>query len=102
MFSHKTNGRIFIIFTIIFIATLVIMIYITQHRTNQIVNQLALDRTQAAKHGLENYLDDLSKRAMLNGELIARQDELIVAIHEYTEYNADKENHYTQQPGHID
>jgi signal transduction histidine kinase/CheY-like chemotaxis protein len=83
MFSHKVNGRIFFVLALIFIMTLGVMIYITQHRTSDIVNQLSLDRTQAAKQGLITYLDELSQRAFLRGELIANQEKLIDAMNEY-------------------
>jgi signal transduction histidine kinase/DNA-binding response OmpR family regulator len=65
------------------------MIYITQHRSNDIVNRLSIDRTQAAKQGLEKYLDELSERAKLRGELIAEQEELILALREYYANDAE-------------
>ncbi|MCL2079506.1 MAG: ATP-binding protein [Oscillospiraceae bacterium] len=83
MFSRRMVGRTLVILVVVLIVTLGVMIFITQHQTNQIINQLSLDRTIAAKQGFVNYLGELSERAMTRGVLIAQHEALINAIKEY-------------------
>ncbi|MDR0221530.1 MAG: PAS domain-containing protein [Lachnospiraceae bacterium] len=81
--TKKSGNRIPFIVSLLFIATLGVVIYVSQSITNSIVNELTLRRVDAANVGLENYLDELTERALQRGALISRQPELIAAIHRY-------------------
>jgi signal transduction histidine kinase/CheY-like chemotaxis protein len=83
MNSKKGGISIPFIVSLIFIATLGVVIFISRSITNSIVNDLTLERVVAANTGLENYLDELTERALQRGELISRQPELVAAIYRY-------------------
>ena len=77
--SSKIKGNSYIIFTLVFIITLVIVIFIVHNHTNSIISEMTNDRTMIAKQGLISHLNELEARALQRAELIANADIVIEA-----------------------
>jgi len=88
---EKTKFDIYFIFTVIFIATLVVIVFIVQARTNNIVSELTLSRAQTAKQELISYFTELEERAMLRAELIASRQSIINSIKNNDYYTLKKD-----------
>ena len=70
------KNNVYVIFTLIFIITLGVIVFIVQSQTNDIVSELTLNRAQAAKQDLISYLEELETRAMQRAELIASRENI--------------------------
>ena len=79
MSLKKIKDNSYVIFTLVFIITLVIIIFIVHNRTNAIVTELTIDRMVTAKQGFISYLDELELRVLQRAELIASRDKVIEA-----------------------
>jgi hypothetical protein len=77
--SNKGKYKLFSLILLVFIAVFCVAIFIKL----RIANNLALSQITAATASLDNYLNNLADQARQNGELIARQPELIEAIYRY-------------------
>jgi PAS domain S-box-containing protein len=59
---------------------LAVIIYIVQYQTNSIIEELTVERAQAANLSLKNYLAELEGRAVLQAEIISHNDTVITAV----------------------
>jgi PAS domain S-box-containing protein len=69
----KSNRAIFFILSAVCILTLAVIIFVTQHITDDIITQLTLDRADIAKAGLLNFYEELEERAGHWSDTIARR-----------------------------
>jgi signal transduction histidine kinase len=77
MKSEKSWGNIYFLLTIIFVATIGAVIFIIQNKTNSIISDLTMQRTQAANRELMNYLLEIEVRASLRSETMANSKTII-------------------------
>jgi len=80
MVKIKQRRSLFYILGIIFVLTLSAVIFIVRNQTNNIINDLTLDRVQLANRSFANYLTELEGRLLLRAEVIANNEAVIAAV----------------------
>ena len=80
MAGYKPGSKTYILLGLIFIITMVTVIYIVQYQTNSIISQLISDRVQAASHNLTGFFSELENRASGRAELISYNEAFITAL----------------------
>ncbi|MDR0301338.1 MAG: cache domain-containing protein [Treponema sp.] len=77
MKNEKSWGNIYFLLTIIFVVTIGAVIFIIQNKTNSIISDLTMQRTQTANLELINYLLEIEVRASLRSETMANSKIII-------------------------
>jgi len=80
MADKKIKSKTYLFLGLIFMLTVVTVIYIVRHHTNSIVNELTLNRVKTANRSLVNYLSELSDRITMRAEIISGDEAVITAI----------------------
>jgi len=80
MANKKAGSKLYLFFGLIFILTMLTVIYIVEVRTNNIINDLTFNRVLTANHSFVNYISELEERVTMRAEVMSGSESIVTAM----------------------
>ena len=80
MAGNKLRGKTYLILGLIFVLTVGTVLFIVQQQTNSIIDELTLNRVQAANHSFINYFSELAGIVSRRAEVISGNEGFVIAM----------------------